>query len=331
MNRKLMLLSVALFGTATSAWAVVEADPSKDYPITPEVGGFTICAASFTGEMAGKQAHDLVLELRTDYHIAAYLFNRGSEQRRLQQEELQRKRAEQKAYLEKMGLQPDIPLRLPIVRIEDQYAVLVGGFRDMDAAHRELNRIKKLQPPRSVPRDIVTQDPQGVAAQKAKAQKMAVNPFTNSFVVANPTIPTTHTNAFEPDPLWKKMNADETFSLLNCRRPWTLAIKEYQATAVIEPASANGSLFDKLIGNNGAQQLAANAMNAHNLAEGLHKLGFEVYVLHTRSSSIVTIGGFDSPSDPRMPSVGRAIKSLQLGPRLDLFPEPLPMPVPKIR
>ncbi len=324
-----VLAVLALTGRAPAG---VDADPSKDYFITPDVGPFTICAASESGDAARKLAHDLVLEIRARYGLPAFVYNRGAELRRQQEAELQRKRQQQREYLERMGLHPDSPLRLPRVRIEEQFAVLIGGYPDMESARKELNRIKKLQPPKSVPHDVVTLERTDApaAGKKPWSQRTEVNPFATSFVVPNPTVPPPREQAQKPDPFWKQLNAGETYSLLNCPKPWTMVIKEFQGVTVIEPASAPTKIMNLLKGKGTADQLNASALNAHNLAEALRKLGLEAYVLHTRGSSIVTIGGFDRQDDPRMAQVQRHLFSSALfGPNVDIMARPMPMAVPR--
>jgi hypothetical protein len=71
-------------------------------------------------------------------------------------------------------------------------------------------------------------------------------------------------------------------------------------------------------------------MNAHALADALRKSGLEAYVLHTRASSVVTIGGFASANDPRMQETEQALERMKIGPSLDLMPKPLPMQVPRL-
>jgi hypothetical protein len=249
-------------------------------------------------------------------------------------------RQKQRDYLEKMGLKPDLPLRLPAVRIEDQYAVLIGGYKDVDAAGKDLARIKKLEPPKSVPNDTLTYDviPAQSGAKKPDAQRAAVNPFAHSFVVRNPSVPVEKESPNRPDPFWKELNAGENYSLLKCPKPWTLAIKEFPCTVVVQPQSAPNKFLNLLMGASTGEQLNANALNAHNMAEALHKIGFEAYVLHTRSNSIVTIGGFDSASDPRMQQIERALHdNLKItydnpsftDPNMNLFTRPMPMAVPR--
>src|SRR5262249_32282551 len=127
-------------------------------------------------------------------------------------------------------------------------------------------------------------------------------------------------------------------------QPWTLAIKAFNGMCYVESASRPTNFLDKLLGR--SEQLNASAMNAHNMAEAMRKMGFEAYVLHTRSSSIVTVGGFASQDDPRMNSVKESLRPLQFqvdkakpqsagsvpagSTNLQLFPQPLPMEVPRL-
>src|SRR6266487_4232689 len=81
------LVAITALTAVTISFARQEADPQKDYSVTPEVGTWMICAASYMGETAPKMAHDLVLELRRDpYDLPAFVFNRGAEERRKIQE-----------------------------------------------------------------------------------------------------------------------------------------------------------------------------------------------------------------------------------------------------
>lgn len=310
-----------------AAAAAVEPD---DLAITPQAGAWTICAASFNGDSAERWAHDLAAELRTRYRLPAYVFNRGAEMRRQQEEELQRKRQQQEEYLSRMGLRPDMPLRMPRVRVEDQYAVLIGGFANIDAARRELPRIKKLEAPKSVPVEAIASNvlvPVSVDG-KAGGDNPTQHPFVASFVARNPTSAPSREKDTKPDPFWKELNAGETYSLLKCRKRWTLAIKEYQGNAVVQPQSAPSGFLDKLFGQRLGEQLDANAMNAHQFAEALRKVGFEAYVMHTRTSSVVTVGSFDSPDDPKLAVAKRDLKAIQMQ-NIDTFPEPMPMAVPR--
>ena len=51
----------------------VEADPQKTYELTEEAGPWLIFAASFAGEGASTEARDLMMELRKQYKLPAYV------------------------------------------------------------------------------------------------------------------------------------------------------------------------------------------------------------------------------------------------------------------
>src|SRR5581483_315356 len=107
----------------------------------------------------------------------AYVFNKGDDERQKQREEYQR-------LLEK---HPGVKLPFRHTRVEDQCAVLIGGYKDMDAASRALKSVKKLQPPhneRLMP--ILTEvgpDQASPDKERAIVKGGFVNPFLTSFVV----------------------------------------------------------------------------------------------------------------------------------------------------
>src|SRR6516162_3897506 len=75
---------------ATFGRAQVEADPNKDYAITPDAGAWFICATSYVGPQSSQLAHEMILEIRSRFKLPAYVLNRGDEQKHKQEEELQR-------------------------------------------------------------------------------------------------------------------------------------------------------------------------------------------------------------------------------------------------
>jgi hypothetical protein len=345
--------SLLVFPLAATLWLAsvpfarghVDADPNKEYAVTPVDGVWMICAASYTGEPSLQLAHKLVVEIRQRFDLPAFVFNRGDVERRQQQEEFDRQAEQRRKFLREMGADPTTPITHRVVHIEDQCAVLVGGYRDIETARKELDRIRRLDPPRTVPTDKMNQfDDKG-----NKVEEVPVNPFVHSFVVRNPTVPREAADN-TPDPFLKTLNANESYSLLKCPRPWTLMVKQYTAPVQFEPVNTAAApsfwqKFKKMFNDDGGKQLNAAAVNAHNLAEVLHKMGFEAYVLHTRHTSVVAVGGFDSKEDPRMDSVktalvrglgvdftapqGAAVDRGRLMAQLQLMSPPLPIPVPR--
>jgi hypothetical protein len=304
----------------------VEADPNREYPVTPEIGPWMILAASYTGPTAPELARQMVLQIRQRDNLPAFFFNRGAEERRQEQERLARIR---------QFSPPDARIRT--VRIEEQFAVLIGGYPDMDTARRALNDIKRLKPPdlKLGPNQTTmdrTIDPQ-------TGRILEVNPFANSFVVRNPTTQREPIPEKGDDPFLKELNAGEDFSLLQCRKPYTLAVKEYHGVSVTQPRSGGSSFLEKIgLSRKSADMLSASALQAHELAKLLRQhLGMEAYVLHTRRSSVVTVGGFEGLNDPELQRVQQRLTSLSFGTGgsnasgdvLQLFSPAIPMRVPR--
>src|SRR5205814_4461629 len=129
------------------------------------------------------QAEELASEIRGRYGLPAYVFNRTAEERRKEQERVARLKEEQRQRQKADGLPDDLPIRIRSVRIEDQYAVLVGGYKDDATARKELDKIRKMTPSDKYMQTAL------VADDKGKMHEQAVNPFQSAFVCRNPTVP----------------------------------------------------------------------------------------------------------------------------------------------
>ena len=76
-----LCLALAAAGAARAA-PPVDADPNRDYPVTPEAGPWMICAAYFTGPTAPDLAKQMVQQIRSRYNLPAYVFNYADEDAR---------------------------------------------------------------------------------------------------------------------------------------------------------------------------------------------------------------------------------------------------------
>src|SRR5262245_13345693 len=72
--------------------ARVEADPSKTYVVTPEVGPWMVCVTTYAGPEGRQLARELALEIRRRDDLPAFIYDRGEEQRRQQAEDRERLR-----------------------------------------------------------------------------------------------------------------------------------------------------------------------------------------------------------------------------------------------
>jgi hypothetical protein len=305
-----------------------------------------ICAASYSGPNAPFLARQLAEDVRTKHKVPAYIFNHANEERRKQAEDYER--ARQTALAQGSPVAP----RRRIFRIEEQCAVLIGGpgagWADIDPATSYLKKVRQWPLPdlkldNGLPAFDQTLDVTPDNTGRPQIKRVNVNPFLTSFVIRNPAVPQASQEKPRFDPFWKKLNANEDFSLLECPQPWTLAVKVYSSPGVVQP-SGSGGFLDKigLGGLRPGEGISAAGLQAHHLADFLRRLGFKAYVLHTRTNSVVTVGEFSGPKDPEMERMQDRLSRLSFKPdprspnasrfaaaNLELFPRAMPMEVPR--
>ncbi|MFQ3652180.1 MAG: hypothetical protein SNJ75_17825, partial [Gemmataceae bacterium] len=308
--------------------------PANPYPITPAAGHWVICAAHFPGSDGFDWAVQTANELRTKYRYQAYIFDRGAELRRQQDEEWEE-------YKKRMH---GAPVRRRIVRIEDEYAVLIGGFKDFEAATAGLAKVRALPMPKlkAKPGTTPYQTVVYTVPSEEKVKAIDINPYSQAMVVRNPTVGAV-TNKPKVDPFLKTLNENEEYSLLKNKKKYTLMIKEYHGALVVESqigGKSSGGGFMGLfnLGKNAETSLSAGAAQAHELAKLLRsdKIGLEAWVLHTRRSSIVTVGGFETQNDPAILNLARKLASLKFSAKgggttdpIGLMSAPLVVEIPR--
>jgi hypothetical protein len=310
------------------AFARVEADPNKEYAITPEVGPWVVSATCYAGPDASMLAHELVLEIRSRFDLPAWVFNRGDEERRQSIENWRKMQ-------EPLPPEQRLPYRGP--KYQQQCAVLIGGYKDIDAARRMLDKVRKLDPPSSnrLKPVLTVLEPVEGSQGMAQLKEKFVNPFERSFVARNPTVPVERHPDAKNDPFLKELNAGESYSLLKCRKPWTLVIATFQGVSIIEPETKKGSFLTKLMPGKAPETLSASALNAHNFAEALRTpypkgLGLDAFVLHMRAGSLVTVGGFDRKDDQQMLTIQQVLEShFRYGQKVALLAQPFAIEVPR--
>jgi hypothetical protein len=337
MRRGLCLTVPAVALAVLAGLAAADPVAADPYAITPDAGPWVICAASYMGEDASNLAHQLAEQLRTRHGLPAYVFDRGDEEKR-------RDRAEHAKKEAFYGVQ--LPFRHP--RYMSQFAVLIGGYPDMDAAKAAMVGVKKLPPPDlKLSNGKQAFDTELVKKPDEQMQQTAVNPLSRSFVTRNPAAPAAKSEGAKIDPIWKELNASESYSLLKNPKTWTLVVKDYSGATAIQQRSETAGLTD-FLGRMGlkvapGEQLNAAGKQAHGLAEFLRdrRIGLDAYVLHTRTNSIVTVGAFDSLDDPELQRTKQRLEAMTFkadtrnpnasaikGDPIGLFAHPLPMEVP---
>jgi len=341
---------------------------NNDIAPTPDLGPWMVFVHSYITKEAPQWAREMAAELRTTYKLPAYVFTYGIEDRR---EEFDRVKAiidQQRQFLLDKDLplmyaprrvkdgQPDtivsedLPLEyisslLRVRHIKVQCGVLVGGYPNEEAAKRALDGIRKLPLPDPTKVKLDTgfnaqEDNKNPAATKGEGGYL--NPFKRAFLCRNPAVktdPAQKQNDALDIKLLKKLNADDPLTLLSCKKPYTLAIKEFRTFTVIQDRERERSVLENFgfKTRSGSEGIDQAAHDAHNLAETLRKMKLEAYALHTKFSSVVTVGGFEGLNDPNLAATQQALErnlarleeQLPPGRRIMFFAKPLPMQVPR--
>lgn len=318
-------------------------EPPHPYAARPEHGPWMICVKSYTNtptrssgqarellqpdpprvDTARQMAEELAADIRQSHRVPAWLFEWGAEERQKEeakrafirqkmQEEYApflRKQQELKAKAAADGVEfVDSPAkyRLPTVEYTTQWAVLIGGFKDMDAARKYLDTVRRWEPPAG--KHLMDQALMSRPTDKGGAERDGtyINPFANALVLPNPAVKRSGpANGVPVDPALEPLNKEEELSLLKVRRPWTLMVKTFSVPTRVVTRDDDPGVIGRLFGNgsNGADVLEATAKQARELARALREPNmqpqpFEAFVLHTRTASIVTVGQFDAPDAP---------------------------------
>lgn len=327
--------SAGLLGLALLLPRIAEA---TSYPVTPEAGAWLICVNSYAGDGSEQLAEDLAATIRRDYRLPAFVFNRAEEERQRLRDRIEKERDQELQRLKAEGVKEFLRMPIKTVKIQDSFAVLVGGYKDIEAARKALNDIRKLPPPpERLQHKAFMIAPTG-ETNKGVVKTSHINPFDTAFVVHNPTVPVQKNQDQGKLENLKEYNADEPFSLLKCGKPWTLMVKAFPGGTKIQGRVAGESTFLNKLGfggNKPGELLNASAKQAHSVAEVLRKSRVDAYVLHCENCSYVCVGGFNSPDDPNLLTMQRMFAQAtmphlrQLRDLDQLSPQPLPMPVPK--
>jgi hypothetical protein len=322
------------------------------YPVTPQAGEWLILVQTFKGEQAQVLAEQMAEMMTKEHKLPAYLYVKGRKERAEEEERVQKMRQQYDEMVMQLRSQnPEnrvSPFRAArFAKIEEEFAVLISdakGFKDMDCARDFLPKLRKLPaPPKEFSCWIELGDLDPTGKKMSPKGNGYLNPFMTAMVVRNPTIPHEKQEA-DPgiaDELLKKLNANETLSVLRCSKPYTLVVKVYQGPAFLKPPEAP-SLIHRVgetlgIVEKNPESLDVQALKARELADFLRKMkpSFESYVMHEQRCSIVTVGQFDSLDDPNLLACQRSLAGFQLkngqnGQVIEqLTTQPVPMKIPK--
>lgn len=318
-KRSLALCLLILLGILVSpmwracAWSRIEAVRGKQYHLSKRHGPWMIMVASFeevegvdhTEGMSPRQAAEqLVFELRKK-GVPAYTY-------------------EQRSQFDKINTVDRLGRRKLRFRKERHanIAVLAGNYsgRDNRIAQRTLKHIKKFQPEflRDVRNNTVVKKKLRDGGALLKLRNGGIyretpgrpGPLSGAFLTINPMLSPQEIRNRQHDPLLLKLNSQGELSLLNNRGRYTVIVASFYGTPKTKIGGRTPHGKERNLKLRAALDEAA--INAWELAKALRKarsLGYdrnyEAYVFHNRYRSIVTIGSFDRPNDPRIARLQR--------------------------
>jgi hypothetical protein len=259
----------------------VEANPNNEYTLTEVEGPWLIYARTFSGEDGKQQAHRLVLELRKNYNLKAYVYKEAFD-----------------------FSQPfaDIgpnhrPLKYANSTRYDAYAVLVGEFDSVDHpdVKNTLATLKKIQPT-SLDNASLESEAMPISSVKRIQEQLKKNgnrtgrgPMSSAFVTRNPMLPENFTQPPEVDSFVRSLNDKVEHSLLTCPGKFTVVVRTFEG---LSATSISGYVKKDFTPSPDRLDLSANTANK--MVKALRAKGVEAYEFHDRTKSIVTIGSFDS-------------------------------------
>ena len=371
--RLALLIGTVVAGSLPAQSPAPPREVAHKWAVTPAFGEWMVCVKSYTGPNARAEAEEFAGFVRAKYDAAAYLFEHGQEERLAQEKRRQelirerqaeaapflRTQAQLKAEAQSKGqdfVPAPVRIRVPVVTARTQWAVLVGGWKDMDLASGALKTVrgwKELPPERLLDRATISGGNSGVQGQY-------VNPFAVAMVCPNPSIAKAKPDVMPLDPFVVKLNEHEPLSVLKIQKGWTLIVKDFPVPTETRTQGQEGSAIGRALGlTNEGKYLERTAIIATEFANtirgepmqqaaraaaqklGLNAVTLDSYVLHLRTGSRVTVGQFDSLDDPALEQTQRLLSNMTFqiqntpgGPVVDerrMFDGITPMPVPKVK
>jgi hypothetical protein len=181
------------------------------------------------------------------------------------------------------------------------FAVLAGEYDSVDHPQlvKDLKRIKASKPAvfsqaaatppansdPETPLDAVRNIQKGLLA---KVGKTSPGPMKNAFATTNPMLPQEYFLAPEVDSFVMELNSAVDHSLLDNPGKFTVVVATFAGLSAIDDGKKDKEFIPS------SQRMDKCAIQADTMVQELREQGVEAYQFHDRTSSMVTIGSFDS-------------------------------------
>ncbi|NQV23451.1 MAG: hypothetical protein HQ518_03695 [Rhodopirellula sp.] len=143
-------------------------------------------------------------------------------------------------------------------------------------------------------------------------------PFSGAFLTINPLFTQEEVAKTKRDPLILRLNGNSEYSILRNKGKFTLAVATFKGRSQTGIGERDYQKAYELFKPNGTLDDAAERAwkVAKMLREGIFSGSqqgqtFEAYVYHDKFQSLVTVGSFDSPQDPRLIQMAHIFRAKQ--------------------
>lgn len=289
-----LFVAMLICSVAATAEAKVEAVKGKRYTVRKNNGPWMILAASITnvpaerrtkGMTAWEAADQLVYELRLK-GIPAYTF--------FLDQKMEALKGNGRQYIAR----------------HEAIAVLAGNFESKDdkMAAVILDHLKnKFQP------SFAKNKKSGAIFARTPGKP---NALSGAQLTPNPLIPPSELKRRTVDPVVRKLNAGEEFSLTKNKGKYSLRVATFRGKSITlaehkvsEKASKH---FEQFFGSS-LDKAGTDAWELTQALRSATKFGYpqnyEAYVFHDRFESFVTIGSFSSENDPRIVELAKMFRA----------------------
>ncbi|HLJ11047.1 MAG TPA: hypothetical protein VKU82_07655 [Planctomycetaceae bacterium] len=266
-----IVAALAILGDRANAAQHIEAVRGRHYKLTPSHGPWMIMVASLfdePGHVEEQIANELVFQLRKK-GVPAYTYRLD-------------KQTEDVDAVDRVGR----PLRRTTTAQHGMIAVLAGNYPSSDdkSAQQTKQFIEKFKPKIKI-------------ESKGKDVEVPLA-LSKAFITPNPLIPADQLAKKTRDPLIARLNPRDEYSLLKNRGKYTLVVASFNGQSS-NNAKATAK-FDRMLANKSKISLDNAGRESWELVTTMRKQGIDAYVYHERYRSIVTVGEFNSPNDPRI-------------------------------
>lgn len=138
-------------------------------------------------------------------------------------------------------------------------------------------------------------------------------PLARAHMTVNPLLSVEDVKRRSVDPLVRSLNADMEYSLLKNPGRYSLKVATFTGGSVVQVGNQVSEKAQSFFERGMGSSLDESAVKAWELTEALRmasKLGydrnFDAWVYHDRYRSVVTVGSFDRPDDPRLEELRKA-------------------------